>query len=412
MSLISARRLHLDERLTSLLPDNDPIFNRYLFVAQRFHVLDAVYVDIDCGSANSLEKPEAESVGDVLYEKLHRSGMFANIFYKISEEQFGTLVTLLSSRKARLAGAADLANYSSRLEDEEVYRLLATAKRRLLEPTGIFWRSQVSRDPLNLDDLIIQKLETLRADAAGTKMQASRLWSEDGKHILMIALPDFPAVDAKRGEKLVKLLNQARQEAVKISASGHVRISFTGSHISTLDNSLTIKDDVRRASIFMSVGLLVLGVLVFRRRLYVLLIFLPAIFGLTMAAGVIALWSPFFSAIAFGCGTILVGIAVDYGVPILYHLDHVETGRTKREQVLHTLVFPLIMAAATTVAGFAGLIFLSLPGQRQMGWFASLGIIGAMLFAILGLRYFIPECSGVSSRPILPLVLCNIYNFG
>ena len=51
LSLISASRLHLDERLTSMLPDTDPIFNRYLFVAQRFHVLDAVYVDIESESA-------------------------------------------------------------------------------------------------------------------------------------------------------------------------------------------------------------------------------------------------------------------------------------------------------------------------------------------------------------------------
>ena len=342
-------------------------------------------------------------MADALYDRLHRSGMFTNIFYKISGDQFGNLIALLSSRKARLAGKDDMARYSPRLDDKEVHRLLGTAKRRLLEPAGVFWRGQVSRDPLNLDDLVIQKLEILRADAAGIKMQAGRLWSEDGKHILMIALPNFPAVDTRRGEKLVELLNQARRESIEISPGGRVGISFTGSHISTVDNSLTIKGDVTRATIFMSIGLLLLGLLVFRRRLFVLLIFLPAVFGLTLAAGIVALWDPFFSAIALGCGTVLVGIAVDYGVPILYHLDNVETGRAKREQVLRSLVFPLVMGAATTIAGFVGLTFMSLPGQRQMGWFASLGIIWAMLFAILGLRYFIPERPGKASRPIFPL---------
>lgn len=403
LSLISAKRLQLDERLTSMLPDTDPIFNRYLFVAQRFHVLDAVYVDIESESAKPGDQQDAESVADAFYERLHRSGMFANIFYKISGDQFSNLIALLSSRKARLAGEADMGRYGSRLEDEEVRRLLGAAKRRLLEPAGVFWRGQVSRDPLNLDDLVIHKLEILRADAVGTKMQAGRLWSEDGKHILMIALPDFPAVDTKRGEKLVELLNQARRESIEISPRTRVGISFTGSHISTLDNSSTIKGDVTRATIFMSIGLLLLGVLVFRRRLFVLLIFLPAAFGLTLAAGLMALWDPFFSAIALGCGTVLVGIAVDYGVPILYHLDNIETGRTKREQMLGSLVSPLVMGAATTIAGFAGLTFMSLPGQRQMGWFASLGIIGAMLFAILGLRYFIPNRPGKASRPLLPL---------
>ncbi|MHB8069946.1 MAG: 1-acyl-sn-glycerol-3-phosphate acyltransferase [Desulfobaccales bacterium] len=403
LSLISARRLHLDERLTSMLPDSDPIFNRYLFVAQRFHVLDAVYVDIESESAKPADQQDAESVADALYERLHRSGMFAHIFYKVSGEQFGNLVTLLSSRKARLADAADLVRYNSRFKDEEVYRLLAAAKRRLLEPAGVFWRGQVSRDPLNLDDLVLQKLEILRADAAGTQMIGGRLWNEDGKHILIIALPDFPAVDTKRGEKLVDLLHQARREAVEVSAKSRVEISFTGSHISTLDNSLTIKGDVTRAMISMSLGLLLLGVLVFRSRLFVLIIFLPAAFGLTMAAGVMALWDPFFSAIALGCGSVLVGIAVDYGVPILYHLDNLETGRTKRKRVIRSLVFPLVMGAATTIAGFAGLTFMSLPGQRQMGWFAGLGIIGAMLFAILGLQYFIPDRPGKASRPVVPL---------
>ena len=57
-------------------------------------------------------------------------------------------------------------------------------------------------------------------------MQAGRLWNEDGKHILMIALPDFPALDTKRGEKLVELLNQARRESVEVSPRSRVGIQF------------------------------------------------------------------------------------------------------------------------------------------------------------------------------------------
>ena len=127
LSLISASRLHLDERLTSMLPDTNPIFNRYLFVAQRFHVLDAVSVDIESESAKPGDQQDAESVADAFYERLAESGMFANIFYKISADQFGNLIAVLSSRKARLTGEADMARYGSRLKDEEVRRLLSVA---------------------------------------------------------------------------------------------------------------------------------------------------------------------------------------------------------------------------------------------------------------------------------------------
>ncbi len=407
LSLLLAGRLQLDERITSMLPGDDPVVSRYLFVMERFHLMDALYIDIEVASDSPESKKGLVAVADALYDELHRSGWFANINYKIPKENFINLLSLLNSRTARLITPGDLPQLSQRLEPGEIHHRLAAAKRRLIEPSGPFLRAQVRRDPLDLDEIVLEKLESLREEAAGVQMEDGCLWSADSKHILMIASPVFPAVDTRRGEKLAEFLNQARRRALETARGGQVRISFAGTHLATLDNSEAIKSDVSRATIALSLGLVLLGGLVFRHRLFIVLIFFPAMFGIALAAGFMAVIDPLISAIALGCGTVLMGIAVDYGVPILYHLDNSPAGRGDHRRIVRRLTLPLLMGAGTTIAGFLGLMFLSFPGQRQMGLFSGLGIMGAVLFAVLALRFFIPSRLGVGRAPLIPLAsLC------
>jgi 1-acyl-sn-glycerol-3-phosphate acyltransferase len=403
LSLLLTQRLRLDEKITALLPETDPVVQQYVLVAERFQLLDAVYVDIDAGEDTPAARRRAEQVGDAFYDRLSRSPWFTSITYRFSGEQFLSLANLLGSRKARLLGAQDLQAVAARLGPAEISSRLALAKRRLIEPSGPFLKTRVAADPLDLDELIWKKLSSLREGGARAQVREGRLWTGDGRHLLMIALPNFPAVDTAQGRKLLEFLEEARTAALDKAPGGGVRLAFTGSHLATLDNAATIKADVTRSLLALSLGLALLAILTFRRPLLTPLVFFPAAFGLTAAAALFGLVNPWFSGVALGCGSILMGIAVDYGIPILYHLDQAGAAPDSRKQVVRSLALPLLMGAGTTIAGFAGLTLMPLPGQRQMGWFAVLGILLALLFALLVLPHCVGPPKQAARRPFLPL---------
>ena len=403
LSLLLTQRLRLDEKITALLPETDPVVQQYVLVAERFHLLDAVYVDIDAGEDTPAARRRAEQVADAFYDRLSRSSWFTSITYRFSGEQFLNLANLLGSRKARLLGAQDLEAVAARLEPAEIRSRLALAKRRLIEPSGPFLKTRVAADPLDLDELVWKKLGSLREAGAKAQVREGRLWTGDGRHLLIIALPNFPAVDTAKGQKLLEFLHEARTAALKKAPGSGVRLAFTGSHLATVDNAATIKSDVTRSMLALSLGLALLALLAFRRPLLTPLVFCPAVFGLTTAAAMFGLVNPWFSGVALGCGSILMGIAVDYGIPILYHLDQAGAMEGARRRVVRSLSLPLLMGAGTTIAGFAGLTLMPLPGQRQMGWFAGLGILMALLFALLVLPHCVLRPKQSGRQAFLPL---------
>ena len=206
LSLLSASRLRLDERITRMMPDKDPMVSRYVFSIERFHIFDAVYMDVEAESDSPTAQNDAIAAADSLYRDLKNSDLFAQINYRTANEDFINLFNLLSSKAARLLNSADLSVVDNHLAAATINRRLAAIQRQLIEPSGPFLRAQMRRDPLDLDGMVLEKLAGLRAEVAGAQMKDGRLWSSDSRHILLIAYPNFPAVDTVRGEKLVKFL--------------------------------------------------------------------------------------------------------------------------------------------------------------------------------------------------------------
>lgn len=403
LSLILGSRLTLDEDITTMLPDSDPVINDYRFVLTRFNMLDRLYIDI----STETDKPEARetvvAVADSLYERLSQTNWFEDIHYRGSPDQFADLLETLSSRKPLLMSPEDMSLIADQLTRERIERKLEAARQKLIEPSGSFMLSQIRRDPLGLDEYVFKKLESIKPADGGGRLIEGRIWSADLRHLLMIASPGFPSMDTRRGARLVAMLNQAREEALRAAPAGAVRINFVGGHISALDNADTIKEDVRRAVMAISVGIAACGILFFRRKTYIALIFLPPAFGIACATAIFSVFSTNISGIAVGCGVVLVGITVDYGVHILYRMDNSEPGELSPGACVRSMLLPLTMGACTTMGAFLCLGFSSIPGQRQMGLFAALGILGSALFSIFALPRIMPGPSKKGRGLAIPL---------
>jgi 1-acyl-sn-glycerol-3-phosphate acyltransferase len=399
-----ASRLALDEKITSMLPADDPVIGAYRYVIEKFHALDSVYIDVGPEEGKEASEEAIVKTADALYAELENSAFFASIQYRFSSEKMVGLLELLDDGKPRLLEAGDYREIEKRIQPDEIKRKLENAKRTLIEPSGAFMKERIQSDPLGFSEIILRRLEGFAGESSGVGIVDGRIRSADGRHVLIIASPKFVAADTVNGGKLVRFLEEAREKAVAAVPGSGVAISFAGGHIATLDNSSTIKSDVSNTMLALTAGVIILGLLLFPRFSYIVLVFLPAAFGLAFAGAFAGLFKSELSAIAIGCGAILAGITVDYGIHILFRMGGSgEKDAESPRAAVRSVILPLSMGSCTTIAAFLCLTLSLLPGQRQMGIFAALSVFGAAIFAAFALRFFIPAPRKKTRQPLLPL---------
>ncbi len=394
--------LSLDEKITSMLPDSDPMVEDFNYIINNIPATETLYIDIE---NLQTDHKTFEQIADHFFDEINTSPYFSSIVYKFSNDSFLNLLNLVSSNRLSLLDKNDLSSIESKLTPERIHELLIRIKRKLLSPSGMFMADTLIDDPLGINELILSKLNPFKKETFGVKIKGSRIYSKDGTHLLMMATPNFSALDTQKSVQMIKLLNEARDKITKKYKS-KIHIRFSGNHAATLDNSKTIQQDVKRAVFVLTVGIFIIGILFFRRMIHVVLIFLPTVVSLAFASAFISLMSNDVSAIALGCGAILLGITVDFGIHILFYVDHSQG--LAPQKVITRLKLPIMAGACTTMTAFSCLLFSSLPGQRQMGLFAILGISGAAFFVLFLLKYFIPSFKTKLRKPIIPLVeICD-----
>lgn len=400
--ILSTANLALNEKITAMLPDSEPMSRDFKFFAEHVPATEILYIDIQ-GQAD--DKAQLERAADEFYEQIRDSEFFSDIVYRFSYDQYLNLVTLMRQNRAGLFDENDLAVLKRRLTPENISKQVLDIKRRLLDPAAVFTAENLIKDPLGLDQLILTRLDDFKSQAYGMKIEGARIYSKNSDHILMMATPAFPAVDTRQSERMVAFLQDAQQRVTQ-GFENRVRIGFSGSHVATLDNSRTIQRDVKLSVTALSIGVVVIGILFFRRRRHAVLVFVPTLFSLGFATAMMALFYKDISAIALGCGAVLIGITVDFGIHLLFGVD--ADGSTPPKIVAKSLRRPVFAGACTTMAAFSILLFSSLPGQRQMGAFAIIGIGTAAFFASFVLHHFIPQSGPRMRKPIVDLVrICD-----
>ena len=384
-----ATRMQMDEDITAALPSSDPLVSDYRLVVTRFKGLESIFIDVgaECDSADPTS--DIVSVADAFAGCLAESGLFEKIHYRISAEQAGEILSTLSNGRASLLSPQDCEKLEPLLSLEHIRSRLREAKRALIEPSGAFVRSHLRRDPLGFNEVLLEKLRSV-GRAENASISDGRIWSSDSRHLLMIATPRSPAMDTGRGIGVIEEVERARQAALRCVPAGAVRISYIGGHRAALDNAQTIQKDVKRSLTITSLGILVLGLLVFRRKSFVAMMFLPAAFGIACATIGFGLFNPTVSAVTVGCSALLVGISVDYGVHVLYRFDNLCSDSGTPFTCVRSMLLPLAMGACTTAGGLLCLLLLALPGQRQVGLLGAIGVFGAFVCTAAALPFLLP----------------------
>jgi predicted exporter/SAM-dependent methyltransferase len=221
--------------------------------------------------------------------------------------------------------------------------------------------------------------------------------------VLISAAPAFRSSELQKSAALMEAVLKAARSVESRFSDGSVRIAITGAHRSALDNATMIREDSTRTSVIAAIAVLALMLAAYRRRWLALLGLLPTAFGALGAMVVSYLTGDPVSAVALGCGSILIGVTVDYGICVLYRVDDFPPeDREQLARAVAQLVPALTFGALTTMAAFFVMFVSPVSGHRQLSLFGAVGIALAAVFALVILPLFIPISPAGTGR-VLPL---------
>ncbi len=385
----SASGIRLDEDVMNLLPDRDREIGRLRNLLQQFGFSNRALFLIE-------SDPLDFHAADSLVKRLDETGLFTDVQARWSLGQLQEAIDFLRQHRTALMDEKDMLDVAGRFRKDEIRARLEGWKKKLTLSFDPFTAKTMASDPLELDSLLTGKL--LSMQSSGIVVENGWLITPQRDAILVTAQPKSSGTDRAAAIEMVEAMDRIADEFP------NVEIRWLSGHRFTYENSRRIQRDVSLTVTISLIMIVLLSILAYRRPYFILLTLVPALFGSLAALGVIRIFIPTLSAVIAGTGAMLIGIAVDYGIHILYHIDG-EKGITRRrmDEITRSLRKPLFLGAGTTLAAFLALQFSILPVYRHLGIFVGIGIVASALFSVYVLPALVRTGKSVRRRPLIDL---------
>lgn len=299
-------------------------------------------------------------------------------------------------------------------------------KEMLLLPTGSFLSSNLARDPLALFTPVLSSLQQSNYQTS-FEMYDGYIFTPDMSRAVAMMNSPFGNSETEQNSKMLALLTGAiiQMETQYPGVTAHV----VGGPEIAVGNASRIKTDSILAVALSSVLIILLLVYSFGSLRNILLILLSIGWGWLFALGGISLFSSHVSIIVIGLSSVILGIAVNYPLHLIAHTSH----QPDMRQTIKDIMAPLIVGNITTVAAFLALVPLQSTALRDLGLFASLLLVGTILFVLLYLPHLVKvkpveerkskaleRLACLSPEQYKPLVICvllvtlvlSVFSFG
>ena len=259
---------------------------------------------------------------------------------------------------------------------------LAADKEMLMLPSSGMFAGNFSRDPLSLFSPVLQRLQT-SSGSFGFEMVDGCIFTPDMSRAVVKLRSPFGSSETSSNAKLLKLLEEG---ITRMQADfPDVQADLVGGPAIAVGNSVRIKKDSILAISLSVILIILLLVYSFHSFRNILLIFLSVGWGLVFALGGMALFSDKVSIIVIGISSVILGIAVNYPLHLIAHVGH----QPDKRMALSEIISPLVVGNITTVGAFLALVPLKSTALRDLGLFASLLLIGTIVFVLLYLPHYL-----------------------
>lgn len=379
-----ATKISFEEDITKILPNGEEK-DVLAKVLQQLNFSDKITVMIR--AENEEAKEELSEIANELIDSLSNDTAFYNeIQGGIETDQINETFEFVNDHLPLFLDQSDYEHLQERLTKDSIDARMESNYNTLISPTGIVAREFILKDPLGFSFIGLEKLKSLGV-SQDFQLNDGFITTADGSTLLLFISPAFEGTDTKNQEEFVKRLYQYQSD-INQSHKGVAELTYFGSPFIALANANQIKSDIKN-TVLLSVSLLLLLLILHFRKLYIpILIFIPAIFGATLAIAIIYFIHPNISAISISIGAVLLGITVDYAIHIITHFRESSDIKTLYKNIAK----PLLACSATTSMAFFCLTLVDSAVLNDLGLFAGISVIVSSLAALIIIPHlYIPK---------------------
>jgi predicted exporter len=317
-------------------------------------------------------------------------------------------VELLLDVLPAVATGKDLKALEESLTPQTIRTKLSDMRKEIQSPAGWMMKDLFQKDPLGLRLIAFKKLEALRL-VPNARIEDNHFVDSDGRHALIIAEMGPKITDS--GSSRLMLENFTK--AVKESVPKEIAATMVSGHQYTVANADTIKKDL---VLVLGCSVLAMAVLyvAFLHSWRSIFVFLVPTIVLAFGTAAVLIVHKNVSSATVGFASVLLGITDDF--PIYVYLA-LKNGRDKAES-LNRISRPLLFSGLTILAAFSVMLFSALPGQRQIGLFSIVCIVGSIGLSLIVLPHVIDSKRVVPSQadvrqqnpmPLAPRLIVSVW---
>jgi 1-acyl-sn-glycerol-3-phosphate acyltransferase len=301
----------------------------------------------------------------------------------ISDSLFTPLTNLLSDHLPVFMEPEDYRAIDSLAEPGRLQQLLKKDIQTLASPSGMLMNTFIRRDPLGIGNPVFKKIRQLRYDE-NFELYNGHIVSKDGKHMLLLLSPAFPADNTGKNAVLLEGMDKVMDD-LQLHGFSSVDAGYFGAVAVAAGNASQLRKDSVLTISITALFLIVFISWYFKKKRAPFLILLPVIQGALFSLSIIYLLKGTISVIALAAGSVVLGIAINYSLHVYNHFRH----RGDMRAVLQDLAFPLTVGGLTTIGGFLCLQFVQSEILKDLGLFAAFSLIGASLSSLIFLPHLI-----------------------
>ena len=350
-------------------------------VYQEISGVNKLVVLFSCDKENPDSTIAAIDLFQESVQKMDTHNWTSNMVTRFDMEKVGEVTEFVYQNIPYFLTERDYSRMDSLLRvDNYVTEQLDRDREMLMFPSGGLLSENISRDPLNLFTPVLSKLQGLQQENKFEMYDGYIFTPDMSRAIVMLSSP-FGNSETDKNSQLLQLLTSGIEQMNARYPNIEARV-LGGPQIA-VGNAQQIKHDSILAVSLAVVLILALLFISFRSLRNILLIAFSIGWGWLFALGALALFHDNISIIVIGISSVILGIALNYPLHLIAHIGH----ETDIRQALKEISAPLLVGNITTVGAFLALVPLNSVALRDLGLFASLLLIGTILYVLVFLPH-------------------------
>ena len=378
--VVSVFQLSYKEDISDFMPltDEEKVDMQ---IYQDISGVNKLVVLFSCDKENPDSTVEAINLFHECVKKLDTQHWTSSMVTRFDMEKVSEVTDFVYQNIPYFLTERDYARMDSLLCSDDYFSLQLERDREMLVfPSGGLLSENISRDPLNLFTPVMSKLQGMQQENKFELYDGYIFTPDMSRAIVMLSSP-FGNSETDKNSQLLQLLTSGVEQmnAQYPNVEAHV---LGGPQIA-VGNAQQIRHDSILAVSLAVVLILALLFISFRSLRNILLIAFSIGWGWLFALGALALFHDNISMIVVGISSVILGIALNYPLHLIAHIGH----ETDIRQVLKDIFAPLLVGNITTVGAFLALVPLNSVALRDLGFFASLLLLGTIFYVLIFLPH-------------------------